>query len=735
MNEIPEANLNKSSQLIRSGSEDFFPPHLAYQLTELNSFPASKWGFITYDVQQSPIDWTRVETLCFNLKSVNNVGVKVECALSPTSRTEELKDWARDYPLRFPFQSNEAVAEMTNNTLAKSLMLPDRDLVGLLRHDPFGSVDEFMARLLEKNLIKLDNKNGFLFDTQTNRVVIPLHFQHDPMQTEGTEPYVKAAYDVCGGDQKCSEQIGFTGSFFAAVENKTQVMADLSGISWISVLSVVLFFGMLIWARLGKLMILAVPVAIGLVAGCAAMVALYGGIHGIVIGFGAGIVGESVYYGFHAAFHGLTDKHIWKSNFFALMTTCVVLIVISFSSIPLLRQLMIFTLVGISVSFAAIFIIYGLIKKSKINFDLKPLKFVPTGNKGLGILSLVFAVIGFFGMFLSEHNLNLYQLNYMTPRTMEISAWMHQKTGKMMPLFAVHREESGKDTIKASVDEWSFAQANQIRMENVAAYTPAYDSQVANANTWFGPSCNPSYDQVLSPSAAEFFRPYFQTFNCENIKPIDLNDAGRTPTYLKHLTTDHKWLTIWMPNGAEQSEKIRSQYQDVFSLLDVAASFPKLLQKELTWMLPISICLILGILIIQFRKPIHIIAALLPFFSGMGALFLVMAILGIKINFIIIVTMLMLLGSAVDYGIFVTDCVIRNEGIKTHTSSCLIFSALSTASGMAPLVLAKHPVMFSLGLPLCIGIPGALAAAFWGVPFFLAVTKKEGPVSNKILSN
>jgi predicted exporter len=724
LNQTTEATVNRGSQLIRSGSEDFFPPHLATQLTELNSFPASKWGFITYDIKQEPIDWTRVETLCFKLKSVEPISAKIECALSPTSRAEELKDWARDYPLRHPYEGTEAVQEMTNNTLAKSLMLPDRDLVGLLRHDPFGSVDEFMERLLSKNLIKLDNKNGFLFDAEANRVVIPLLFNHDPMQTEGTEPYVQAANSICDHDKACSEQIGFTGSFFAAVENKHQVMADLAGVSWISVLSIILFFAMLIWARLGKLVVLTIPVVVGLLAGCATMIGLYGGIHGIVIGFGAGIVGESVYYGFHAAFHGLTNRHIWKSNFFALMTTCVVLVVISFSSIPLLRQLMIFTLVGITVSFATIYVTYGLIKKSKLNFDLEPLKFVPKERKSLGVLSLVFAVIGLAGMFLSEHNLNLYQLNYMTPRTMAISAWMHQKTGKMMPLFAVHREDQGKDTLENSVAEWTFAKEHQIRIENVAAYTPAPAVQDANEKSWFGATCNPSFETVLSPSAAEFFRPYFQDFNCQNIKPITLAKGELVPSYIKHLNVDQKWLTIWMPNGSEQSEKIRTQYPDVFSLLDVAASFPKLLQKELTWMLPISICLILGILVIQFRKPLHIIAALLPFFSGMGALFLVMAVLDIKINFIIIVTMLMLLGSAVDYGIFVTDCVIRNEGIKTQTSSCLIFSALSTASGMAPLVLAKHPVMFSLGLPLCIGIPAALAAAFWGVPFFLRVSSR-----------
>ncbi len=658
------------------------------------------------------------------LKAVDG-GAKIECALSPTARSVELKDWARDYPIRHAYPGDATVKEMTNNTLAKTLMLPDRELVGLLRNDPLGSVDEFMERLLEKNLIKLENKNGYLFDELSKRVVIPVQFQHDPMDTEQTEPYTDATYAVCGTEKSCHDQIGFTGSFFAAVENKKQVMSDLADVSWISAVSVILFFALLAWARLGKLIILSLPVALGLVAGCLTMVALFGGIHGIVIGFGAGIVGESVYYGFHAAFHGLTNKHIWKSNFFALMTTCVVLIVISFSSIPLLRQLMIFTLVGISVSFAAIFFIYFMIKKSRLNFDVQPLNFVPKSNRILGILSFAFATVGLGGVVFSEHNLNLYQLNFMTPRTMEISAWLHEKTGKVMPLFSVHRSSDGQTNLANTAEEWSYANKHNIRIENAAAYLPPYESQVRNLESWFQESCTKDFSNILSPSTAEFFQPYFNVLSCKTVLPVELGPVASIPRYISHLTVDNKWLTIWMPKSNEQAQQVRQDFKNVFSLLDVAESFPKLLQRELAWMLPISIGLILCILVIQFRNPIHIFAALLPFFSGMGALFLVMSILGLKVNFIIIVTMLMLLGTAVDYGIFVTDCVIRNEGIKTHTSSCLIFSALSTASGMAPLVLAKHPVMFSLGLPLCVGIPGALAAAFWGIPLFIKLTQRN----------
>ena len=136
--------------------------------------------------------------------------------------------------------------------------------------------------------------------------------------------------------------------------------------------------------------------------------------------------------------------------------------------------------------------------------------------------------------------------------------------------------------------------------------------------------------------------------------------------------------------------------------------------------LPLAVGLIFLTLLLCYRRFLPAAAALLPFFSGLGAVFAVMYVIGLELNFIAIVSMLMLSGLSVDYGIFAVGRATSGGDQSPGTVSALIFAAVSTSSGMIPLIFCQHPVLVSLGIPLCIGIPGALGGAFWGIPLVLA---------------
>lgn len=709
-----------STRWLKSGSEDFFPPHLAQTLSEFNSFPASKWGFVTYDVNDSATGWQRAAEICSGLRAVAEAsanldgGAKVECALSPLSRERELKDWARDFPLRHEYPGPAGVESLLNTSLAKVMVLPDRDLVSLMRHDPFGSAPELMELVVGKNLISLSTKNGFLYDQAADRIVIPVHFKHDPMNTALTEAFMQAAETPCGQDESCHASLGYTGGFFASVENKQQIMSDLTSVSWLSILILGAFLGGVMLSGRVKLFSLLLPVAAGLSAACAAMIVLFGGIHGLVLSFGAGIVGLSVDYGLHAAFH--KNRGVWRSNLFGLLTTCMVLAVVSFSSIPLMRQLMVFTLTGLIVSFAAIWLMFKLAGE---RLAVEPLRINLRSNKILGGVMLALALTGALGVFFKKHDLNLHRLNYMSERSFKITAWLHERMGRVMPLFMIRSENGGAAVLKAAHEERALARAGGIRLENVAAYLPPLAIQEKNLASWFASSCEPLASVPLSDAARQFFAPYLEDFSCNAVLPLRLDAPEHVPSYAAHLFSPKGWLSIWMPTGQDQEQKIRAAYPEVFSLLDVVESFPRLLLKELRWMLPLAVGLIFATLLICYRRLLPAAAALLPFFCGLGAVFCVMVALGLEINFIAIVSMMMLCGLSVDYGIFAVGRASAGGDQSPGTVSALIFAAISTSSGMIPLVFCEHPVLVSLGIPLCIGIPGALGGAFWGIPLVL----------------
>lgn len=710
----------QQNKWVRSGSEDFFPPALAKTLAQFNSFPASKWGFVTFDIKQAS-DWTYAGEICSALKQVT-VDTRVECFLSPASRGQELQEWARDMPLRQNWPGTQAISDQFNNTLAKAMVLPDRDLVTLMQNDPLGSADDLMARVVNKNLIQLKVEQGFLFDDAAARVVIPLHFKHEPMDTATTELFIAAAGRACNDDQQCSDQLGYTGGFFASVENKQQIMKDLTSVSWLSAIILLLFFGSVYWTRRGRLFALMLPVACGLLVAGSAMIAIYGGIHGLVLSFGAGIVGLSVDYGLHASFHG--NRGVWRSNFLGLLTTSMVLVVIAFSSIPLMRQLMIFTLIGLVVSFVTIYLMFHFCEEKRYSLCVAPLPLAFKTRPVVGGVMLLLALFGATGVFFKKYDLNLHRLNYMSERTAEITGWLHQRMGRVMPLFYVNEESSGERLLTMANEEQALASQHTIRLENVAVYLPSLAEQSEHYQTWFGKDCDPLKAVELSESAITFFAPYLKGFNCNQVKPIDLSPAN-IPSYASHLYSGHSWLSIWMPSNPDQEKMVRDRFPDVFSLLDVAVSFPRLLIAELRWMLPTAVGLIFLTLLVYYRRFVDALAALIPFFCGLGTVFAAMFLLRLEVNFIVIVSILMLCGLSVDYGIFAVDRQRSAHPEHAATSSALVFAAASTSSGMLPLMFCSHPVLVSLGLPLCIGIFGALGGAFWAIPLLLGATAKS----------
>jgi predicted exporter len=711
-------------ELIRSGSEDFLPSYLAKTLSDFSGFPASKWGFVTYDIKFAEKDWAHAEKICTALKEVKDPDAGVECFLSPLTRANELKDWARDYPLRHEYPGNDSVPELINNTIAKVMVMPDRDLVNLMRTDPFGSVDELMARVADKNLIQLSAKNSFLYDVGSERVVIPLQFHHEPMQTELTQKFIDAVHQGCEGDTQCIAQTGFTGGFFASVENKKQIMADLSIVGWLTIIILALFLGGILFSGRGRLFALIAPVGAGLLAGCLAMILFFNGIHGLVLSFGAGLIGLSVDYGIHAALN--RDKHVWQNNFYALFSTVAVLLVISFSSIPLMRQLMIFTIVGLTVSYVLIFLMFRWCDKKGLSLSVKPLKHMPNESNALGVVMLALAGLGMAGFFLKNFDLNLHRLNYMPERSAEITMWLHERMGKVMPLFHITNAQHPRTALTLSHEERDLAIKHSIRLENLAGYVPPIEVQEKNHASWFSGGCSPLANVELAKPAQEFFAPYLQSFTCELVKPV-LPGAKNLPSYVGHLFSGPSWLSIWMPSNPDQEREIRAKFPNVFSLMEMMQNFPKLLMTELKWMLPTAIVLILLMLLFYFRNFYHALISLVPFFSGMGTVFSSMWLIGLDVNFIVIISMLMLCGLSTDYGIFAVDHQ-RRVGDKSDRSvatSAMLLSALSTSAGMIPLVFCDHPVLLSLGLPMCTGILGALGGAFWAVPFLDKLVRQK----------
>ena len=103
-----------------------------------------------------------------------------------------------------------------------------------------------------------------------------------------------------------------------------------------------------------------------------------------------------------------------------------------------------------------------------------------------------------------------------------------------------------------------------------------------------------------------------------------------------------------------------------------------------------------------------------------------MSVSGIKINLFNMVATILVIGLAVDYGIFIVCTCDKSR--NDAACNAVFVSGLTTFVGFGSLMVARHPAMYSIGISVAAGIIPALLCALTLLPYltriFLAEIKK-----------
>ncbi len=125
----------------------------------------------------------------------------------------------------------------------------------------------------------------------------------------------------------------------------------------------------------------------------------------------------------------------------------------------------------------------------------------------------------------------------------------------------------------------------------------------------------------------------------------------------------------------------------------------------------LAVCLITFLV---FRRPIPTLLALLPVASsiiGAGAFFV---LFNIPVNAAACIGAIVVVGLAVDYGIFIVNSLQHKHA--THVLAAISLSSLTTLIGAGAVIFASHPMLRSVGIVLCVGISIACTTAIMVVP-------------------
>jgi predicted RND superfamily exporter protein len=134
------------------------------------------------------------------------------------------------------------------------------------------------------------------------------------------------------------------------------------------------------------------------------------------------------------------------------------------------------------------------------------------------------------------------------------------------------------------------------------------------------------------------------------------------------------------------------------------------------------------LIMIHFRSVRLTMLTLLPLGLGMAWTLLAMPILGIRFNPANIITLPLVVGAGVAYGVYTVDRY-REMGTAdiwgTSTGKAILLSALTTIIGFGSLIPARHQGIASLGTLMTIGITMCMIAALYVLPALIELSQRR----------
>jgi len=701
----------------------FFPKGIGEKLETYQSFPAAWWNFVVVDVtpqfRSSP---EIVNKFCTQFsKSGSRLGYQLPCGDEVQNFAPILQAWAYDIFLRSKNPGRAQSKDSLSATLSKASLPIGRDRMELLQHDPFGSYHELKKRLESNTVLDLPLIRGVFVDEANHRLAFPLQMKFPPAESEQTGRISQWLQQQCQKIQGCSNVL-LIGSHASTQINKERVVQDLSHVTLGGLFTFGLLFLVLFWAGLWKYSLLLLPVFLGVGIALLATRFLFGSIHGLVLAFGVGIVGLCLDYGLHGWFCE-EKRQTWKSNTIGLVTTGVVLLIMMFSTIPLLRQLMAFSVIGLV---SAFLLTYGFQtwKPSWFGSRTFPLSSRKRKWKGIVVLGLILCALVGLGTIRPE--LGMDRLNFQENRQKERNQWVFAHLKSRHPLIEISEGHNEEIVLLESHEAVKFAREKNIWLETVGNYLPPIPIQQENLSTWREDFCEAASGSPtwVSPNASIFFQPFFAQKRCQITKLMDSD----VPTYVSHLRANKEWLRTWYPRNAQEIKTIQAVYPKAQSLRQLALVFPDTLTRELRWMAPAVVLMIVGILLLYYRSGFFVMSSLLSFGSALGLITLGHWLFSAPYSFVSLVATLMVCGFSVDYGIFCTDLYKskdRNSKREREVHTAVVLAVLTSLCGFIPLLWSHHPVLLDLGRTLTLGSLGAYLGAVWGIPLIVQWRRRK----------
>jgi predicted exporter len=526
--------------------------------------------------------------------------------------------------------------------------------------------------------------------------------------------------------------------------NAQTIKNDLKIILPASLVLLTLLFFCFLRTRQG-LFVFLIPVAVVCIAGVGTS-ALYCSVSGIVLGFGAVLLGISVDFAVHVFYAlrqpdqnpGQVLAEIARPVIFGALTSCAAFAALLISDIPGIRQLAVFSIFGLLVSLALSLLILPPFVTSAPEITEQTNKRPKTRRPPCkGGVIVAWAVILATGLWFGAHtqiNGDLRELGYVPADIRSDEQATRTIWGGMREIAIVFAQGTTlEEALEANDRVWSYLHNTEYaqKMVSISPILPSRKTQTANIARWqtfWERNSNTTLATLAAQGkafgfSAAAFNPFAdliqsapQTMTAQTLQVLG---AGGLLDMLTARTAGGVFVLTLLPDTPGTRHLFSPETEHTLSARFVSAGRFRIMlghamQKDVLTFGTVAFTAIALLTLILFRNFRKTAIALLPVGAGVTAVLAVMHLGGHSLNLFHIIAIPLVMGLGADYGIFM---VCRQDAAFHHgTDKAVLFSALSTLAGFGALTLASHPALFSIGLTVLTGITAALIVALGIIP-------------------
>ncbi|MBP5430505.1 MAG: MMPL family transporter [Elusimicrobiaceae bacterium] len=521
----------------------------------------------------------------------------------------------------------------------------------------------------------------------------------------------------------------FVGGLRYTLENVTLIKRDLTTVTLAGLICLAAVFVCFFRTRRALLVYL-LPL---LVLPPAAWITqlIFGHISGITLGFGSVVVGLSVDYAIYIYFALQQTKieagaavskitgHLW-CNF---LTSGLCFVALLFSSIEVFKQIAVFALLALGLAFfIAVHILPPYFKMptsaelKTARMEIKPLPF--KGAVWASILLLVFGIWGIQHLALSS---NLDDLNSTSPafaKDKQIAEELFPSAQGAL-LFAL-----GKTQEEALAHNEQLSSQVPAGLPISALFASAH-TQAQNLKRWaafWTPQRQHEMQVLLETQAQEkgfnpqAFTPFWTWLQASSANSNFDFSAWYNP--MVKISNGLYGVVNIVPNEpiyARLSDGVRAVFISASAL---QTSLVQSVKKEATWVVCLALLLNGAAVWFLFRNVKETLLCFVPVVLGSCFLFGCLALCKVQVNLFGLIFLPLLIGLGLDYAIFqlLKYRSQQEELTQLYPTRALLAAGLSTLAGFGVLILAKHAVLFMMGICALVGIGGTVLVSLFILP-------------------